>query len=174
MCPILSVPGRRFRFAAVLSSILAGLVLPAGAAEPPFDPGTELAGVALSGILPDDSGLPPPGAETAWLRTGILCTAWARDMIGQHWHLIDRLEGPGTWSDARQELWLRSVWVDEFEARYLRPLIDAESQASLVQVWWPGGVATPAGSAGAVTMHAFCTGLPGLLGSVDPHSPYGF
>lgn len=173
MCPILSRSGLSPRRLALAAAVVAGAALPALAAEPPFDPAAALAGVVLADILPGPDGAPKPGAETAWLRTGLLCAAWARDMIGQHWHLLDRLEGPGTWSDARQRLWLQAVWVDEFEARHLRPLIDADSQAELVRAWWPGGVATPAGSAEAIAMHGFCGGLPGLLGSVDPQTPYG-
>ncbi|TCO72109.1 hypothetical protein [Rhodovulum euryhalinum] len=152
---------------------LAGLLIllgasPAAAVEMPFDPGPTLDELSTVAVPP------PEMSETARLKAGILCVAWARDMIGQHWRLLDVLDGPGTWSIARQQLWLQVGWVEEFETRHLRPVIDAASQEDLLEAWWPGGVTTPAGSEGAIRMHRFCMGLPGLLGTVDPDAPPGF
>lgn len=112
--------------------------------------------------------------ETARLKAGILCVAWARDMIDQHWRMLDALEGQSTWTREREQLWHQIGWVEEFEDRYLRPRIDEESQTMLFAVWWPAGISTPAASDEAEEMHRFCLGLPGLLGSVDPFSPYAF
>lgn len=127
-------------------------------------------------VVADDWPLDDPGVsdavETARLRAGVLCVAWANDMIAQHWRLLDSLEGPGTWTRERQRLWLQIGWIEDFESTYLRPRIDADSQRALLDVWWPEGVGTPAGSAAAESMHGFCRGLPGVLEAVDPNSPY--
>lgn len=127
-------------------------------------------------VVADDWPLADAGAsdavETARLKAGVLCVAWASDMIDQHWRLLDALEGPGTWTRARQQLWLQIGWIEAFEADYLRPRIDPDSQRALRDVWWPEGAGTPADSEAAETMHRFCRGLPGLLGAIDPRSPY--
>ncbi|TCM77587.1 hypothetical protein EV216_12913 [Rhodovulum steppense] len=153
-------------------ALAAALMLgtPAMAGDVPFDPEATLAELAPLATPADDPDL----SDTARLKAGILCVAWARDMIAQHWRVLDRLDGPGTWSRARQQLWLQAGWVEEFEARQLRPVIDAASQTDLLAVWWPDGVRTEAGSESALRMHRFCTGLPGLLGTITPDTPHGF
>ncbi|TCP41427.1 hypothetical protein [Rhodovulum marinum] len=156
---------RHSAFRRVLHAAAAAALLGAGpamAGEAPFDPGPTL------------RDLSPAATETQRLKAGILCVAWARDMIEQHWHLLDALDGAGTWSQARQQLWMQVRWVEEFETRQLRPLIDADSQRELCAAWWPDGIRTPAGTEPAMRMHRFCAVLPGLLGTVDPDAPPGF
>ncbi|GAA0302681.1 hypothetical protein [Rhodovulum strictum] len=142
----------------------------ARAGEAPFDPEAALAELAPLAIAAGEADL----SDTARLKAGILCVAWARDMIAQHWRVLDALDGPGTWSRARQQLWMQAGWVEEFEAQQVRPVIDAASQTDLLALWWPDGVRTEAGSAAAMRMHRFCTGLPGLLGTITPDAPPGF
>ncbi|MGC9419628.1 MAG: hypothetical protein ACP5EN_11730 [Rhodovulum sp.] len=156
---------RRGLCAAAAALLCAG---PALSGEAPFDPGPTLR--ELSPVAATRSA----ASETQRLKAGILCVAWARDMIDQHWRLLDALDGPGTWSQARQQLWMQHRWVAEFETRHLRPLIDADSQRELRAAWWPDGIRTPAGTESAMRMHRFCAVLPGLLGTVDPDAPPGF
>jgi len=141
-----------------------------------FEPALTLPPEIAPLVMADD--WPRPAAadevETARLRAGLMCVGWARDMIDQHWQMLDRRDGDGSWTRERQNLWLQIAWIEEFETRYLRPRIDAASQAALMEVWWPEGVRTEAGSDEARWMHEFCVGLPGLLGRIDPASPYGF
>ncbi|WP_175566974.1 hypothetical protein [Rhodovulum sp. ES.010] len=148
------------------------LAAPAAGSEAGFEPAPVLN--ELSDVTwPARAGADGPGAETLRLKAGLLCVAWARDMIGQHWRVLDALEGPATWSHARQLLWQQVGWVDAFERRQLRPVIDEDSQRALLRVWWPEGISTEAGSAAAAEMHRFCLRLPGLLGTVDPDGPLG-
>ncbi|ARC89517.1 hypothetical protein [Rhodovulum sp. MB263] len=137
----------------------------AGSAAPAVDP--RLA-EAVAGEWEDAPADLSDEVATARLKVGILCTSWARDLIAQHWRRLDRLVGPGTWSSDRQTLWLQLGWVEAFERRYLRPRIDADSQEALAAAWWPDGVSTPAGSAGATEMRRLCMRLPGVFGSIDP------
>ncbi|PTW51225.1 MULTISPECIES: hypothetical protein [Rhodovulum] len=126
---------------------------------------------AVTGDWGADPATLSDGVATARLQAGILCAAWARDMIGQHWRRLDHEDGPGTWSADRQTLWFQLGWIAEFERRYLRPRIDAESQEALQAAWWPEGVSTQAGSSEAAQIHRFCLRLPGLFGSIDPDAP---
>lgn len=172
-------PGRNsVRSRAMAVSMLLGIILamagPAAGGARPFDPGPTLEELSPVAARSRDAGLAAGASETELLKAGILCVAWARDMIGQHWGLLDGLDGPGTWSQARQQLWMQVRWVEEYETRQLRPVIDADSQQDLLGAWWPDGVATPAGSEAAIRMHRFCMALPGLLGTVDPRAPPGF
>jgi len=166
----------RGRFTAV--PMLVGLILamagPVSGGARPFDPGPTLEELSPVAARSAGGGAPTGASQTERLKAGILCVAWARDMIEQHWRLLDVLDGAGTWSQARQQLWMQVRWVEEFETRELRPVIDAGSQRDLLGAWWPDGVGTPAGSEAALRMHRFCTMLPGLLGTVDPEAPPGF
>ncbi|RSK34138.1 hypothetical protein EJA01_08400 [Rhodovulum iodosum] len=172
-----SRPGRQARKRA-LARLGFGLVLathlsvPATAGARPPQLATEIARLVLADDWVEVEGELSDAVETARLKAGILCVSWARDMIDQHWHLIDRSEGAGSWPPERQNLWRQIGWVDAFETQYLRPRIDADSQAALRAAWWPEGVATRATSDAAREMHRFCMSLPGLLGSIDPYSPY--
>lgn len=149
-----------------------GLLAAAQATEAaPFDPGPTLADLAAVAAAAPMAAEATDLTETQRLKAGILCVAWARDMIDQHWRLLDVLDGVGTWSERRQHLWQQVGWVADFETRELRPVIDAASQQDLMAAWWPEGVRTPAGSAAAMRMHRFCAGLPGLLGTVAPDAP---
>jgi len=168
-------PRRSSRGLVVSVAILLGLAPAASAMEPvPFELRPEIEALVTADSWAAAVDHLSDEVETARLKAGILCVAWARDMIGQHWRMLDALEGESTWPRERQQLWQQIGWVDEFEDRYLRPRIDVDSQEALLVAWWPDGVGTPAASDEAERVHRFCLGLPGLLGSVDPHSPYAF
>lgn len=101
--PVLPI-GRRCRTVAALA-LAAGLAVPAAAEPVPPDFPPEIAPLVSADEWAEPDAALSGAVETARLKSGILCVAWARDMIDQHWHLLDREEGAGTWTSERQTLW---------------------------------------------------------------------
>lgn len=81
------------------------VALPASAEPVPPEFAPEVAPLVAADVWAEPADALSEAVETARLTSGILCMAWARDMIDQHWHLLDRQEGTGTWTPERQTLW---------------------------------------------------------------------
>lgn len=160
----------------VIPPFLLSLMLsisPAGAGQIPFELPEDFTRhlVAPHDFLLDER-YDAIGGKSARIKAAIWCEAWARDMIDQHWTLLDRTEGQGSWSAARQSLWIQPGWIDEFARDFLDPQIDGETRTTMRSTWWPEGVGTLAGSPEALNAHDFCRYLPGLLYAINPVSPH--
>lgn len=67
----------------------------------------------------------------------IECVAWQRARIDRA--MLEGVSRVG-WGHRRQALWTQALGLERYEQRHIRPYIDAQTQAVLIETYWPDGL----------------------------------
>lgn len=82
-----------------------------------------------------------PGSATPELLVSrVECVAFTRAVIARKWTHSARAHG-GIWTAARQRFWAHLEDLSRYEARFIRPFMDAQTQETMVATLWPDGLA---------------------------------